>query len=160
MESGSYVAIKYTKGIGNVALGKHAWQSSPYVTELAYPGLAVDGDKTTTLLQDGGNIYFCTHTSTGLTPQWWMVDLERTYQVSIIVVWGRERFGWDSRTKGLAATVGIGVTNMHQCGDQFQGSVSENPFNFTCKSPLVGRFMKIFREDSEPVTLCEVEVYS
>ncbi|WAQ93471.1 FUCL1-like protein [Mya arenaria] len=161
---GSVTIFKYRTESGNLALDKHAKQSSQSAQDSAsVAGLAVDGDKTTDYhkkINDSVWIFHCSHTAKNTTGQWWMVDLEDMFQVSDIVVWGRVDCCWDDKIKGLMAAVGVGVTGMQPCGEQFQGPSSENPFNFTCTPSLIGRFVKIYRDDSMPISLCEVEIYS
>ena len=68
---------------GNLALGKTATQSTDYNNDpSAYPaGNAVNGK-----LDD------FSHTLSGTTNQWWMVDLEKPYDVTNIELYNRPGF--------------------------------------------------------------------
>ncbi|XP_052805664.1 fucolectin-1-like [Mya arenaria] len=161
---GSVTIFKYKKGSDNLALHKYTQQSSQSAQDPdAVAGLAVDGENTTDYHEANPapvGTFHCSHTAIDTPGQWWMVDLGDMFLVSSILVWGRDDCCWDERIKGLKAAVSVGVTGMQPCGKQFQGPTSENPFNFTCKPSLIGRFVKIYREDSMPISLCEVEIYS
>ena len=68
---------------GNLALGKTATQSTDYNNDSsAYPASnAVNG-----IIDD----YDFTHTLSGTTNQWWMVDLEKPYDVTTIELYNRQ----------------------------------------------------------------------
>ena len=71
---------------GNVAYGKHAWQSSTYFNGVvtAVASYAVDGN-----IDNTGVSCSRTHWTSWL-PEWWVVDLANTYTVTSVTIYRME----------------------------------------------------------------------
>jgi hypothetical protein len=96
----------------------------------------------------------CTHTNSELNP-WWRGDLTQSIKVTTVKVFNRVDCCSD-RLTNYFVTVGdnTDVSKNTQCG----GKVYTGTQNVTCN--LVGRYVGIMLNNTNYLTLCEVEVFS
>ncbi|XP_070574606.1 uncharacterized protein [Ptychodera flava] len=145
----------HSLGLTNMALGKHAEQSS---SSLQYgpqvvAASAVDGNTNADFHQGDS----CTHTSFEFEP-WWKVDLGDEYVVNHIVITNRKDCCRD-RLVGAVVRVGLSATIMQ---NDVCGTVTSRRLvtAFNCRS-LLGRYASVQLEQLKNyLTLCEVEVYA
>ena len=129
-------------------LSRHS--SMVYQSTTAYggvPGRAVDGNHKQ---HYGDNS--CTHTTHRNygTEQWWMVDLGQRARIHLIKIWNRShRDCCAERINGARVWVdGVQVGELHNSRPEYHLHIS-----------ATGRYVRITLGTSQPLTLCEVEVY-
>ncbi|XP_071144177.1 fucolectin-1-like [Mytilus edulis] len=155
----------------NIALGKPTKQSSDFylgnIPQFSY--LAVDGS---TSNQHRFDIPGCTHTENELN-SWWSVDLGAIYLISRVIIWGRKDC-CIRRLSSFSIDAAMPV-KPHKCGpyqfgtwtDFDKGEISECYYqkvkvdflNATCQQNTVGQFVRIQLDKTNPLTLCEVEIF-
>ncbi|XP_078353730.1 uncharacterized protein LOC144638391 [Oculina patagonica] len=137
----------------NLAFGKQTNQSSTDQGGVSSRG--VDGNSATNY-----NEASCTLTQSENNP-WWRVDLGQVEAVSEVYIVNRDSLG--NRLSHFEIRVGTissggGVINP-KCGGTY-GVPGGKGLSFFCRPPLYGRYVTIRSLTNEPLTLCEVEVYS
>ncbi|XP_069791339.1 uncharacterized protein [Narcine bancroftii] len=133
-------------------LGAAAFQSSVHSTWVA--DRAVDGNKS-----PDARHHSCSETRNASNP-WWTVDLEETYNVSVVSITNRR----DCCSDGLlGAEIHVGNTlqpnriSSNLCG--IVKSVSRTTITFNCGG-LLGRYVTIVQPGLFKIlTLCEVEIF-
>ncbi|XP_046574858.1 uncharacterized protein LOC124282866 [Haliotis rubra] len=145
----------------NLALNKHAFQSSEYGDSAVDTGAenAVDGNT-------NGDWYAnsCTTTASHDTSTWWFVDLLEAYEVTQVIMWNRVNHS--GRLRNLV--VEVSSVNPATYPSAYRKLCSRFPGiagaqeNLTCNSPVIGRFVRISKihvHGTIPfLTLCEVDV--
>ena len=134
----------------NLALGKHAWQSSVY-NSVEGAELAVDGNRTTHI-----------HTKYETNP-WWMVDLGNEWPVSRVVIVNRAigAPGAVSRLRNAVVTVSSDRDQDGEVCGRFAGpGTAGQIIEITCPEKLRGRYVKLTMNSANYLNVCEVEVYS
>ena len=138
----------------NLALKQTATQSSTYVNcKDCVAGRAVDGNRNKYI--SGGS---CTHTNDEESP-WWLVYLGDVFPVKKVIIYNRGDC-CGSRLRNILITLSSERDDDgEECGrfdgPAFDGQVVE----VRCKNKIAGKYVKIQRQDSGVLTLCEVEVY-
>ena len=138
------------KFYGNLALGKHAWQSSEYNREKGAE-IAVDGNRTTYM-----------HTLLETNP-WWMVDLGNEWPVSRVVIVNRgEGNTWTiARLRNVVVTVSSDRDEDGEVCGRFAGpGTAGQIIEITCAEKLRGRYVKLTMNSTNFLHVGEVEVYS
>ncbi|KAM6458514.1 fucolectin-like [Liasis olivaceus] len=141
----------------NLARGRPAFQSSTIQSQFnSVAGKAVDGNCNGRWI--GQNT--CTHTVRERAP-WWYVDLGSQHAISAVVVKNREDCCGE-RLVGAEIRVGDFVQNHGKsnplCGTITDGSLGSISTIF-CHGKI-GRYVTVtIPGRTEPLTLCEVEVY-
>ncbi|XP_033107303.1 uncharacterized protein LOC117109160 [Anneissia japonica] len=135
---------------------KEATQSSNHGPGVA--DRAVDGGR-------NGNYFAhsCTHTAGGLNNPWWYVDLGASTVVSKIVIYNRDECCGE-RLTGAVVSVGNDKTSPFtgntQCGPTVTQTMTyRRPIIMRCNPPIAGQYVSVYLHGSEPLSLCEVEVY-
>ncbi|XP_071955155.1 uncharacterized protein [Antedon mediterranea] len=125
----------------------------------AVAGRAIDG-------KTDGNFgkKTCTHTKTGSENPWWYVDLGSPITIYKIVIYNRKDC-CDNRLVGAEIRAGNNkvspFTGNAQCGASLTSSkIGSNPIEMVCDQPITGRYVSVYLPGKEPLTLCEVEVYT
>ena len=134
----------------NLALGKHAWQSSEY-NSVERAEIAVDGNRATHM-----------HTKYETNP-WWMVDLARELPVSkvVIVNRGEGHPKTIARLRNIVVTVSSGREEDGEVCGRFAGpGTAGQIIEITCAEKLRGRYVKLTMNSTNYLHVGEVEVYS
>ena len=138
----------------NLALKQTATQSSTYVHCIdCVAELAVDGNRNKYI--SGGS---CTHTNDEDMP-WWLVYLGDVFPVKIVIIYNRADC-CGSRLRNILITVSSERDDDgEECG-RIDGPASDGQVvGVRCKNKMAGKYVKIQRQDSGVLTLCEVEIY-
>ncbi|XP_019622103.1 PREDICTED: uncharacterized protein LOC109468288 isoform X2 [Branchiostoma belcheri] len=146
--------------VENVALGKPASQSSTATDGSNTAGLAVDGEKGTSVPDNQ-----CTLTNPEISP-WWEVDLGGDWPIETVRVLnrgdccGRLLENFEVRIKGREWQ-SWGSSEM--CGVPNHGTLANGQsITVDCGPPIVGRYVRIQlpeRSDTDVLSVCEVEVF-
>lgn len=126
------------------------------------PSKAVDGN-TNNIMFDNS----CSHTSSYVGWQWWQVDLEKVYSVTSVVISNRgdccsyrlNNFTVELSVQDPSTLKGFPALTIDSsvCFHQAEAFPSYPPKRFQCRSPTIGRFLRLVKYDQFAV--CEVEVY-
>ncbi|VDI00082.1 Hypothetical predicted protein [Mytilus galloprovincialis] len=122
---------------------------------------AVDGD----YLQSPKKGDFCTHTDKADESSWWAVDLCAIYEISNVIINGRNDGCCVERFSNFDIEV---IKPCRNNPNWFVDSVSELCYhqqapitflNASCHTRMFGQYVRIRLNDPNPLTLCEVEVH-
>ncbi|XP_052804535.1 uncharacterized protein LOC128234367 [Mya arenaria] len=140
----------------NLALGA---TTSQFDT-LEYSGFTWDSDKAVDgcTLQDNPETQQCCAASLGTAENFWRVDLNTTYRVSRVMVYGRNDGQGIQQTGGFKLHVTDGSGQEEQVYDNNGMVYGNGVFDVRFVERDV-RAVRITRPDFSVVTLCEVEVY-
>ncbi len=147
----------------NVALNKTATQSSTSSQYGASASAAVNGNTDGTLSTTN-----VTHTAGGEQEPWWQVDLGASYRINQINVWNRTNCCGDrlsdyhifiKDTPFTGSTISAlqsetGVVDLHETTQP-----NPNTTIYTELKSLVGRYVRIQKNDGTALSLAEVEVF-
>jgi FkbM family methyltransferase len=140
----------------NVALHKPSTQSSDSghrCPSKPFDGSATSGVKT-------GGFGFCTMEE---TDPWWMLDLQRVYQVQRIIVYNRETAA-PERANTMSVCLGLNPTGpwreVYRCSGKFGGVLSDSPLVIKLNEAIPARYVRLHLNDTQFFHLDEVEVYA
>nr|XP_011429777.2 fucolectin-1 [Crassostrea gigas] len=158
-----YAGTLCNEAVSNLALSKPTKQSTTFTwveAGLTYSAkFAVDGNNGTDHAVDK-----CTHTQSGDTHPWWLVDLQAIYTIKSVRIFNRgmDKWGVDTsdRLRDVTITVGLTESDVNTPCGVFAGpgTLSQLVVDVDCSSVPKGRFVKISKT-TEYLTLCEVEVF-
>lgn len=140
----------------NIARGKPASQSSTPYGSAGGASAAVDGD--TNGDWNGGSV---SHTDT--SAPWWQVDLGGVYDVSMIRIWNRTDCCRE-RLRGFHIMASESPIDASDPGGRAfvagpQSFGDENSKEFRAASPVRARYVRIFLDHDDYLSLAEVEVF-
>ncbi|XP_053376770.1 fucolectin-3-like [Mercenaria mercenaria] len=144
--------------------GVDAWQMSTFIHHNGplSANYAIDGNRDNND-QTNGHLY-CAHTKSDNS--FWGMEFERVADVSYVLLLFRNAMWMNERNSNLRLL----ISSTRQDSDNNVGtdcatfvgppaSLSQ-PTKVTCTQPVTGKFLKIIHNNPNPLTLCEVEVYS
>ncbi|CAG2196391.1 unnamed protein product [Mytilus edulis] len=124
---------------------------------------AVDGE---TSVWVGGD-FLCAHTdSNDNQKQWWAVDLQNVYDINLIHIYGRTDC-CPNNLVNLDVEVIMPTCTCNRWNNLDEGNIfhchyqASNILRTTinCPPDTRGRFVRIKRRDTEPLYICEIEIY-
>ncbi|XP_061190710.1 multiple epidermal growth factor-like domains protein 10 [Saccostrea echinata] len=166
-----FCILKNSKGLENLALRKHAVQSSNH--RIAWEAnKAVDGDKSTSVYHNS-----CAVTQTRQSNASWYVDLEKVVGIHHVTIYYRKEQDWETHYRGRFAGFSLYVSNSTDrhhgslCYHDQQNRPGYPTPTMTLQCNTWGRYVIIYNERNPEFTyptfysnmaileLCEVEVY-
>jgi hypothetical protein len=151
-ETATAVATGNEPGHRNIALNRHAMQSSVFQNGEPTPQGAVNGVK------NGGYGF---HTELEMNP-WWMIDLERSQTIQEIVIFNRIDAECGARSRNISVLISQDAEVWDELyfhtGVPF-GGVDGFPLRIACNDAKA-RFVRIRLNDFQYLHLDEVEIYN
>ncbi|XP_025080330.1 fucolectin-like [Pomacea canaliculata] len=142
----------------NVALRKPARHISTFTNyPLATADKAVDGNTNGAFSNNS-----CTHTNEFYNT-WWKVDLMGFYNITSVQLFTRTDARWD-RLQNFEVRVSGTDPTTFPSGDGQQCVYYRNQVALTgtllnCTRPITGRFVSVFKQANEVLTICEMFVF-
>ena len=153
VEAAAGRAIRSTKGLLNVALGKPARQSS--TSQWSRPGESADA------VSGRFPSDFAFHTDIEDSP-WWQVDLEAVYPLEAIIVHNRVMDEFQSRARTLKIEVAERENDwvlVHAGFSRFGGAGYGFPFEAWLGGELEARYVRLSLTERQQLHLAQVEVF-
>ncbi|CAC5408265.1 unnamed protein product [Mytilus coruscus] len=151
----------YTADTFEVAKNKPTKQSSNAHPFYRHSQKAVNGEYSESMSL---SIEFCSETSDESEPSWWAVDLGAIYDISNVVIFGRNDC-CDERLSNFSIEV---IRPCRNNSNWFEDSVIEVCYfqqapttilNAPCRKRIFGQYVRIRLSNPNYLALCEVEVH-
>ncbi|XP_057304943.1 fucolectin-6-like [Hydractinia symbiolongicarpus] len=138
----------------NLSRGKPARQSSVHRGSFS-PDASLGVDGNTNGIYETGS---CFHTAGNESNAWWEVELLQNAVITNVVLYPRTHDCCHFRANNLKLLVrSANQDSWNLCA--FIEQLGATPFDQKCGQPVVGSIFRIVQQNTEPLHLCEVEVF-